>query len=140
MVNPCFGSIGPCQARGGYESSLHSACWYEALWRHDDSLWNGRREGSAAVQMRPSGPLLGLQGNLLCHGTHLFSSLGSVIEQATSAGQKDLEAQNMLEKKLKSGTSISYDETVQMAISVLQSVLSADFKASDIEVNYHFLP
>jgi 20S proteasome subunit alpha 1 len=63
-----------------------------------------------------------------------------VIEQATSAGQKDLEAQNMLEKKLKSGTSISYDETVQMAISVLQSVLSADFKASDIEVNYHFLP
>jgi 20S proteasome subunit alpha 1 len=58
--------------------------------------------------------------------------------QATSAGQKDLEAQNMLEKKLKSGSSISYDETVQMAISVLQSVLSADFKATDIEVTTIF--
>ena len=40
----------------------------------------------------------------------------------------------MLEKKLKTGQSLSYDETIQMGISVLQSVLSADFKASDIEV------
>eukprot|EP00287_Rhodomonas_sp_CCMP768_P006184 CAMPEP_0196722180 /NCGR_PEP_ID=MMETSP1091-20130531/4594_1 /TAXON_ID=302021 /ORGANISM="Rhodomonas sp., Strain CCMP768" /LENGTH=252 /DNA_ID=CAMNT_0042063817 /DNA_START=33 /DNA_END=791 /DNA_ORIENTATION=+ len=54
--------------------------------------------------------------------------------KATAAGQKDLEAHNMLEKKLKANPSLSYDETVQMAVSVLQSVLSADFKATDIEV------
>lgn len=60
--------------------------------------------------------------------------------KAAAAGQKDLEAHNMLEKKLKSNPSLSYDETVQMAISVLQSVLSADFKATDIEVRTHFPP
>jgi 20S proteasome subunit alpha 1 len=54
--------------------------------------------------------------------------------KATAAGQKDLEAHNMLEKKLKNNPQLSYDETVQMAISVLQSTLSADFKATDIEV------
>jgi len=54
--------------------------------------------------------------------------------KATAAGQKDLEAHNMLEKKLKNHPQLSYDETVQMAISVLQSTLSADFKATDIEV------
>mmetsp|Transcript_6559 Transcript_6559/g.23119 ORF Transcript_6559/g.23119 Transcript_6559/m.23119 type:complete len:248 (-) Transcript_6559:1281-2024(-) len=54
--------------------------------------------------------------------------------KATGAGAKDTEATNFLEKKMKSNPSLGYDETVQMAISALQSVLAEDFKANDIEV------
>jgi len=54
--------------------------------------------------------------------------------KATSAGAKDQEAQNLLEKKLKSNPEFSYEATVETAIATLQSVLSADFKATDIEV------
>jgi len=41
---------------------------------------------------------------------------------------------NALEKKFKKDTSLSYEETVQLAITTLQNVLSADFKPTDIEV------
>lgn len=55
--------------------------------------------------------------------------------QATCMGRKDVEGSNFLEKKFKSpDTALSYDDTVQTAISCLQSVLSVDFKPSDIEV------
>ncbi|GAQ78183.1 20S proteasome regulatory subunit alpha protein [Klebsormidium nitens] len=54
--------------------------------------------------------------------------------KATSAGVKDQEAVNFLEKKLKNNPQFSYDETVQTAISALQSILSEDFKANEIEV------
>ena len=54
--------------------------------------------------------------------------------QATSAGSKDQEAENFLEKKCKGDPSFSFDETVQTAISALQNVLSEDFRASEIEV------
>ncbi|KAJ0586345.1 Proteasome subunit alpha type-6 [Helianthus annuus] len=54
--------------------------------------------------------------------------------KATSAGLKEQEAINFLEKKMKNDPEFSYDETVQTAISALQSVLQEDFKANEIEV------
>ncbi|KAL0440111.1 UNVERIFIED_CONTAM: Proteasome subunit alpha type-6 [Sesamum latifolium] len=54
--------------------------------------------------------------------------------KATSAGGKEQEAINFLEKKMKNDPAFSYEETVQTAISALQSVLQEDFKASEIEV------
>lgn len=54
--------------------------------------------------------------------------------KATSAGLKEQEAINFLEKKMKNEPTFSYEETVQTAISALQSVLQEDFKATEIEV------
>ncbi|KAL8209110.1 hypothetical protein R6Q57_008522 [Mikania cordata] len=59
---------------------------------------------------------------------------GNSIISATSAGLKEQEAINFLEKKMKNDPEFSYDETVKTAISALQSVLQEDFKASEIEV------
>eukprot|EP00802_Teleaulax_amphioxeia_P021452 Tamp_21809.p2 GENE.Tamp_21809~~Tamp_21809.p2 ORF type:complete len:253 (+),score=87.97 Tamp_21809:186-944(+) len=87
--------------------------------------------------MRPYGVSMMLCGMDEEKGPQLFlcDPAGHFLGyKAYATGQKDLEANNMLEKKLKNNPSLSYDETVQMAISVLQSVLSADFKCTDIEV------
>ncbi|MBA0810463.1 hypothetical protein Gohar_002457 [Gossypium harknessii] len=53
--------------------------------------------------------------------------------KATSAGSKEQEAINFLEKKMKNDPAFTYEETVQTAISALQSVLQEDFKATEIE-------
>ena len=55
--------------------------------------------------------------------------------KATSAGQKEQEATNFLEKRFKvdPNPSLSYDDTVQLALACLQNVLGSDLKASDIE-------
>lgn len=55
--------------------------------------------------------------------------------QGTSAGAKDQEADNFLEKRFKNDPRFSYEETVQTAIAALQNVLSEDFKATEIEVS-----
>ena len=54
--------------------------------------------------------------------------------KACAVGHKDVESVNFLEKKLKKNSDLSYDETVQLAISTLQNVLSSDFKPNEIEV------
>jgi len=55
--------------------------------------------------------------------------------KATSAGQKEQEANNFLEKRFKTeaNPSLSYDDTVQLALACLQNVLGSDLKAADIE-------
>jgi 20S proteasome subunit alpha 1 len=53
---------------------------------------------------------------------------------ATSAGAKEVEAVNFLEKKVKSGASFDVDQTAQLAISALQHVLGEEVKASELEV------
>ena len=59
--------------------------------------------------------------------------------QGTSAGAKDQEADNFLEKRFKNDPQFSFEETVQTAIAALQNVLSEDFKATEIEVRLQML-
>ena len=54
---------------------------------------------------------------------------------ATAAGVKEQDAVNALEKKIKAGAPApGADEAVRLAISTMQSVLTSDFKASEIEI------
>jgi len=54
--------------------------------------------------------------------------------KATSAGSKEQEAMNWLEKKVETFDQMDDESTVRTAISCLQSVLTSDFKVSEIEV------
>lgn len=54
--------------------------------------------------------------------------------KATSVGAKETEATTLLEKKIKAKPEMTYDEAVQTAITALQSVLSEEFKAGELEV------
>ncbi|KAJ2714128.1 Proteasome subunit YC7alpha/Y8 (protease yscE subunit 7) [Coemansia spiralis] len=54
--------------------------------------------------------------------------------RATAAGAKHQEAFNYLEKKLKGDAPASMEDTIELAIMTLSSVLSANFKAQDLEI------
>lgn len=54
--------------------------------------------------------------------------------KGTSVGVKAVEVNNFLEKKLKRKTNYDKDQTIQLAITALSSVLGVEFKPSEIEV------
>ncbi len=54
--------------------------------------------------------------------------------KACSVGAKQTEANSFLEKKLKKKADYTEDETIQLAITCLSTILSTDLKASEIEV------
>ena len=49
-------------------------------------------------------------------------------------GTKQTEANSFLEKKFKKKENLNHDETIQTAINCLSTILSADFKPTEIEV------
>merc|ERR1719456_1535322 len=58
----------------------------------------------------------------------------SVGFRATCTGQKEQEGINYLEKKLRNKPELGFDETVQMALHALESVIGNEFKPGDVEV------
>jgi len=54
--------------------------------------------------------------------------------KACSVGTKQTEANSFLEKKIKKKADLNHDETIQTAINCLSTILSADFKPTEIEV------
>uniref|UniRef100_U5EX64 Proteasome subunit alpha type n=1 Tax=Corethrella appendiculata TaxID=1370023 RepID=U5EX64_9DIPT len=54
--------------------------------------------------------------------------------RAISVGVKQTEANSYLEKKLKKKTDFNEEESIQLAITCLSTVLAVDFKTSEIEI------
>jgi len=54
--------------------------------------------------------------------------------KAIGSGLKEQEVTNFLEKKFKNDPKLNTNECIQMAISSFQSIMSVDFKASELEV------
>jgi len=87
--------------------------------------------------MRPLGVELILIGMDDEFGAQVYKCdpAGSFIGyKACSSGAKDQEAINFLEKKFKNPPKLNAEQTIQMGISSLQSILSADFKSTEVEV------
>lgn len=87
--------------------------------------------------MRPLGVSMTLIGFDVEKGSQLFKCDPAgyyVGYKATSSGPKHQEANNYLEKKMKKGLPETVDDTVELAIVTLSSVLSVDFKKSDLEI------
>lgn len=54
--------------------------------------------------------------------------------KAVATGKSEAEAMNHLEKKVDDMKSLTEDQTIEMAISTMQYILSTDFKSSELEI------
>jgi len=54
--------------------------------------------------------------------------------KAVASGKLEAEAMNFLEKRVNELPTLNEQETIELAISAMQHVLSTDFKSSEIEV------
>ncbi|RKP23512.1 nucleophile aminohydrolase, partial [Syncephalis pseudoplumigaleata] len=89
--------------------------------------------------MRPLGVAMIIIGMDDEHGPMLYKCDPAgyyVGYKATGAGAKQQEVISHLEKKLKRDPELNFEETIELAINTLASVLSADFKATDVELAY----
>merc|ERR1712010_349177 len=87
--------------------------------------------------MRPIGAgmvFIGIDEEL---GPQLYTSTPEGVAlgwKATSIGDKETEAKNTLEKRLKSDDVLTEQATINLTISTLQTTLGLEFKTTDIEV------
>lgn len=90
-----------------------------------------------SAEMRPLGCSMIVLGYDDEHGPQVFKCDPAGYYcgyKATAAGVKQLEANSFLEKKIKKKQDFTFHEAVEIAITCLSTVLSADFKSSEIEV------
>lgn len=85
----------------------------------------------------PAGYYCGYKGSFLIQSIWSSLFLIQIIDQTgCSVGVKSVEVSNYLEKKLKKRTDYDKNETVQLAIGALSTVLGIDFKPNEIQVGF----